>query len=90
MGLADYEGHVILPARYHSIHGNGDPLLTVRVGDKHAYRASLITADGAEVLPPMFDRIGWCRDKRHFYGCAEDGCEMYLLEPKAPPQDAEI
>ncbi len=79
-GIVDYDGNVIIPAIYHEIHSSGNPFLTVRVGGKDSYKESLITADGTEVIPPKYNRIGWCKDGKHFYCCSEGCCEMYLFE----------
>jgi hypothetical protein len=40
----------------------------------------LITPNGDEVIPAEYERIGWCRDQKHFFCCSDGQCEMYLID----------
>ena len=42
----------------------------------------LITPDGKMVLTARYERIGWCRDSKHFFTCSDGLCEMYVVEEK--------
>ncbi len=79
-GIRDYNGNVIIPAIYLEIYGWGDPFLTVRIGDKNNYREGLITFTGKQVVLAEYKHIEWCRDKKHFFCCLDDVCEMYRIE----------
>lgn len=79
-GMKDYNGNIVIPAIYQEIYGRMDPYLTVRVGDKDNYKEGLITCDGKIVIEATHDRIGWCRDHKHFFCCSDGCCEMYAVE----------
>lgn len=79
-GLMDYDGNIIVPADYHSISGYSDAFLTVSVGDDDAFFEGLITHDGKVVLSPRYKYIHWCKDRKHFFGCSDGCCEMYVVE----------
>lgn len=80
-GVKDLNGNTIIPAAYYEIHGLTNPYLTVRVGEKDNYKEGLITASGQVVVPAIYNRIGWCKDQRHFFCCSDGHCEMYCIEP---------
>ncbi len=79
-GLMDYDGNIIVPAIYHEIHGHTEQFLTVRLGDEDNYKEGLITLDDKTVIPAQYERIGWCRDHKHFFCCSDGCCEMYVVE----------
>lgn len=81
-GMMDFDGNVMIPAKYYEIRGLSHLLLTVRVGDKEQCAEGLITQEGREVLPPRYERISWCGDKRHFFCYGGGLCEMYQVEIK--------
>jgi hypothetical protein len=81
-GLKDYSGNTIIPAIYYRIDGYLEPFITVKVGDENNYSEGLITFDGTSVIPANYERIIWCKDKKHFF-CFSDGyCEMYVVEQR--------
>lgn len=43
-------------------------------------KEGLITPDGKTVIPVRYERIGWCRDHKHFFCCSNGCCEMYAVE----------
>lgn len=67
----DYEGFA-----------SSDGEVSVTSGQKNKYMEGLITPDGKMVLPARFERIGWCRDSKHFFTCSNELCEMYVVEEK--------
>ena len=79
-GMKDYDGNIVIPAIYHEIRGNTEPFLTVRVGEENNYKEGLITHDGTTVIDAKHSRIGWCRDRKHFFTCSDGLCEMYVVE----------
>lgn len=69
-GNADnYEGFV-----------SADRGMSVTSGQKGEYKEGLITPDGKTVIPAKYERIGWCRDHKHFFCCSDGCCEMYVVE----------
>lgn len=77
-GVRDFNDKIIIEPKYYEIHGLDKPFLTVRVGEKDNYNEGLITQDGAEVLPAVYEHISWCRDNGII--CCRDGnCEMLQL-----------
>ena len=80
-GIKDFDGNTIIPAAYYEIHGLTNPYLTVRVGEKDNFKEGLITARGQVVVSPIYKRIGWCKDQRHFFCCSDGHCEMYCIDP---------
>lgn len=81
-GIKNFDGEIIIPAEYLEIHGKDNPFLTVRVGTKNRYKEGMITASGITVIDAEYERVFWCKDRKHFFGCADGKCEMYLLEEK--------
>ena len=80
-GIKDFDGNIIIPPKYYEIHGIGNALLTVRVGEKDNWKEGLITQDGRVVLPAEYDRITSCKD--NYYVCQHDGvCEMLHVSVK--------
>lgn len=74
-GIRDFDGNVIIPAKYLEIHYTDKPLLGVRIGEKDNYKEGILTRDGIEVVPAEYRYIT-------FYGgnyivCCRNGhCEM--------------
>ena len=69
---------IIIPPKYYGIHGIGDALLTVRIGEKDNWKDGLITQDGKVVLPAEYNRIISCSD--NYYLCQRDGnCELLCV-----------
>lgn len=77
-GIKDFDGNIIIPPKYYGIHGIGDALLTVRIGEKDNWKEGLITQDGKVVLPAEYNRIISCSD--NYYLCQRDGnCEILCV-----------
>lgn len=79
-GIKDYDGNIVIPAIYHEIRDLAKPFLAVRVGTAGNYKEGLITRNGKTVIPAKYKRIDWCRDRKHFFTCSDEGCEMYVIE----------
>lgn len=79
VGVKSFQGAIIIPPIYHEIHGLYDPLLTVRKGDKSGYKEGLMTKEGREVIPAVYDNIHWCEDKLHILCSRAGNCEVYSL-----------
>ena len=82
-GVKDFDGNIIIPAIYHQIYYLNEPFLTVSVGNRDSCKQGLITADGKPVIPAEYNHINWCRDRNHFFCCADRCCEMYAVEDRA-------
>ena len=81
-GMMDFEGNVLVEPVYTKIYGFHNLLLTVRVGNDryyNDYREGLITKDGKEALPAVFQRIYWISPDK-FIGFGEHCCTMYQIK----------
>ncbi len=81
--VVDYNNNIVIPPKYLEIHGIKNPLWTVRVGENDDYTEGLISLTGDMIIPAKYQNIEWCRDGKHFFGCAEGCCEMYSFEEKS-------
>ncbi len=74
-GIRDFDGNVIIPAKYREIRYTDKPLLGVRTGEKDNCREGILTRDGIEVVPAEYRHIAFYRD--NYIVCCRDGhCEM--------------
>lgn len=64
-------------------YASADGEVSVTSDQKAEHKEGLITPDGKIVLPTRYERIGWCRDSKHFFTCSERCCEMYVVEDLA-------
>ncbi len=75
-GMKDFDGNVIIPAKYRNIYGIEDPFLCVVLDNDEENNVGLITHDDREVVVPVYERIMWTKDKTHILCKGPDGCEM--------------
>ncbi len=77
-GIRDFEGNIIIPAKYLEIRHTDKPLLCVRIGEKDNYKEGILTRDGIEVVPAEYRYIIFYRD--NYIVCCRNGhCEMLRL-----------
>ena len=74
-GIRDFDGNVIIPAKYHEIHNTDKPLLCVRIGEKNNYREGIMTRDGIEAVPAEYRYIT-IFDDGYIICCRNGHCEM--------------
>ena len=48
--------------------------------DSAVIKNGTFTFTGKQVVPAEYKHIEWCRDKKHFFCCLDDVCEMYRIE----------
>ena len=79
VAMIDFKGNTIIPAKYDSIQGLDQPLylVTCKKEDGHSLNG-LVTHNGKEILPPVYDRISICKDKKHVI-CGKDGLWAVLV-----------
>ena len=79
MGVKDFEGNVIIPAMYEYITYWTEALLRVTVKGK---KQGLLTHDGREVLPAVYDEVQWrgYDNQEYILTHGENGYIMYRLE----------
>ena len=75
-GVKDFDGNIIIPPRYKSVYNVNLPFAHVKIGDDKESYKGLITLDGREVLPPIYEYIRWTKDHNHILCKGNNGCEM--------------
>ncbi len=78
-GIIDFDDRIIVEPKYYEIYNVNRPLLTVRVGEKDHYKEGLITHDGKEIIPAIYDHISWCKDNK-IICCLAGQCEVLQLD----------
>ena len=75
-GIEDFDGNIIIPAKYRNIYDIENPFIRVGVGNEKEETTGLITRSGQEVLAPVYETIMWTKDRKHILCKGPDGCEV--------------
>ena len=72
--IRDFDGNIIIPAKYLEIRNTDKPLLAVRIGENDNYKEGILIRDGIEVVPAEYKYILFYND--YIVCCREGHCEM--------------